>query len=145
MTFYHGSASVLEAGEILYPGEALGLSWHGRSQHVYMTHTAFSLSEVDYVPSGITSAAQFAVYSAVLWACIAADQACEENCDWGMDHGKAMTSAMVPDCVKIYEVEPLGPVTSDDAHDVDPDACRTTEARIIRPLSDRDVAILLDW
>lgn len=145
MPFYHGSASTLYEDEILYPGDEVGLSWYGRSKHVYMTHTGFSMSELNYIPSGIESADQYAVYSAALWGCWAADVYCDDQCEWAADHSEALASAMIPECVKVYEVTPLGPVTADTANDVDADACCTTQAQILRTLDDREIAALLNW
>lgn len=143
--YYHGTAIDLPVGAILQPGSKVGHSWYGRSEHVYMTQPLFSLTEVGEIPKGIRTAHQYAVYSATLWGCWAADGFCKE-CEWNRDHAAAFLGhRQVPNCVKVYEVKPLGPVLWDDAYDVTPDAVRTTEAQIVRVLSEGDIATLLEW
>lgn len=149
MPFYHGTNATLDIGERLFPGDAMGVSNHGRSEHVYMTQTHFSMSDLEdrefMSDLGITSAFQYAVYSAVTWGCWSADKTCEdETCEWTY-HVDALRATIIPPCVNVYEVTPVGRVQDDSAHDAGPDACRVDEAIITRVLTERNIAEILGW
>lgn len=145
MTFFHGSAAHLDAGDHLFPGDDVGISYYGRSEHVYMTHTDFSLTEADYIPKGIRTAEQYALRSALMWACWAADIMCDHNCPWAPSHEDAIDATILPSCVHVYAVQPVGKVYSDEAHDAGVDACRSKEAVITHVYDERTIAQILEW
>lgn len=145
MAFFHGSATSLQAGDHLFPGDDLGVSYYGRSEHVYMTHSDFSLSEAEDVTPGVRTSQQYALRSALLWACWAADLTCDHNCPWAPDHADALTATIVPSCIHVYAVEPVGPVFTDDANDAGVDACRAESAVITHVYDERTIAQILEW
>ena len=152
MTFYHGSPFNLSAGGILKPGSEIGVSWHGRSSHVYLTHDGFSMTEVeDYIPETVRMSSQYALYSAIIYASWAADISCSENSSNCLshhttkNHSTYLQKQTISPCAYVYEVQPLGPITDDGAHDVGPEACRTTEAIITKQITQQEMMTLLNW
>lgn len=151
MTFYHGSAARLSVGDVLVPGEEVGVSYYGRSKHVYMTRTDFIIGRKHrdddrHVPDEVQTPEQYALFYALQWACWAADVACNGECGWAMDHMESIASAFLPECVHVYVVDPIGEIESDVGFgEPMPEACRTGQAQIIGSLNDRDMATLLDW
>lgn len=141
MTFYHGTYAKLHPGDILVPGEKIGVTVHNRSRHVYMTHTGFSLTDVsDFKPEWVRSAPQYALYTALEYGCWAADLQCDSGtCPFPNDHSLSLRDLSVPPCVYVYEVHPQGAVGDDDANDVGPESCRAASASIVRRVSEDEI------
>lgn len=145
MVYYHGSAARLNVGDVLVPGDEIGVSYYNRSAHVYMTHPYFSLSETEYVPAGVRTAEQYALREALSWSCWAADISCDEDCAWLPDGHSESIGTMVPDCVRVYKVQPDQPVEFDDANDTGPESCRAARATVLHALTDSEIAKILEW
>lgn len=149
MGFLHGTSALLEPGHELVPGDDIGVSHYGRSEHVYMTSTGFSMSDLDYVPTGIHSVEQYSLWSALQWAAYAADNMCDpQECEYVTDvsHSNQLSTwKNVPECVHVYEVEPSGPVEFDDAHDCEPDGVRARGAQVLREITFEEIKERLGW
>lgn len=137
MPYYHGTATPLSPGTILVPGETIGITRNGRSTHVYVTHDDFSMSEIEDAPTSIRSAPEFARYDASVWGAFAADNVCNRHPshfkvlrDNERDLNKGLDA--LSECVYLYEVEPLGTLEYDDAHDVQEGSARVAKARVLR-------------
>lgn len=143
--FYHGSNANLNVGDVLLPGASLGVCHYGevseRSKFVYMTcATGFSMSDVDeWYPSNVRSAAEFAMYSALVWGSFAADDACQHGCPEGIFHLDLVRQGQDIQCINVYEVTPQGAVLSDGANDCGPEACKTTEAIVVKRFSGAEI------
>lgn len=110
--YFHGTVSDLCPGENLEPGNFTGITVHGRSEHVYMTHTADETGR------------EHAIKEAIMWAAFAADElGCiqGENCpsiedgslSWHSDGDSC--GWLTPDCFNVLEVEPVGEVEEDNS------------------------------
>lgn len=147
--YFHGSASLLEEGDFLLPGSVTGVKNFSRIDHVYMVHTDFEF--VSYGMSGhhpeyIDTAEKYALWDALMWACTAGDLRCGGKCDSGEnDHADMLSDLTVPDCVYVYEVEPIGGVEPDGASDTGPEHVRAPKAVIARALPANEIARQLGW
>jgi hypothetical protein len=129
--FFHGTTALLSVGDVLVPGNTIGVSAYGtgpRSAHVYAT-------------SGTTdSEHQFAISEAEEWGSDAADSLCDgstcnihvTSLDFSPHHDLWRDGDRVP-CVRVYEIEPidLATVEPDDSSDVINAGRRMSEARVL--------------
>lgn len=151
--FFHGTVAELSPGDILLPGAEIGLSHHGRSVHVYATTTDFDLAAVDWAAEDDSAEARLAlaIGEAEVWAAYAADGACPDprhtdshecTCQTGAGnpclcerpanefHAQSQVEGLLPSCLRVYEIEPLGPVERDLSTDVDA-GVRMGRARVV--------------
>jgi hypothetical protein len=149
--FFHGTFAALTVGDVLRPGNEIGLTHHGRSAHVYGTSTEFDVEALEWLDEWDTPQNRLghAIDEAIEWAAHAADGLCtdrrHENPDGSYGfHYECVVEGEVPGCLRVYEIEPVGPVEQDSSSDPGPSAVMMSSARVIAlvDLPSRPVAFL---
>ena len=144
--FFHGTVVELAPGDMVVPGDEIGVSNFGRSTHVYATTTdpravgAEPDEDQDEDEDGLGSTPLSRAWdTAAFFAAQAADGACtgtsccdREDEDDADAHADCLNYGSVPTCLRVYEVEPVGPVERDGSgNDAGPEAVRMPYARVI--------------
>lgn len=136
--YFHGTFSTLTVGDILVPGDQHGLTHHGRSAHVYGTTDAFDPGSLEWLEHWDTAHNRLAhaIEATFEWAAHAADALCtdprhvEPDGSYGF-HYACVIEGDVPSCLRVYEIEPVGPVEQDASSDPGPSAVMVGAARVV--------------
>lgn len=142
--YFHGTTASLQPGDILLPGVQIGLTYHGRSEHVYGTSTSFDGVDLEWdedqdtepnrVSLAIDTAMEWASYAADMGGCTAESCIAESVDDPSFHYEVHLEGSWLP-CIHVYEIEPLGEVSEDGSSDINASGVRMSSARIIRELS----------
>lgn len=145
--FFHGTYAELTPGDLLRSGEQSGAYIHHRTTMVFGTTTNFDPSSLDWDEAADTAHNRLAasIQEALEWAADAADMLCDHpQHNHPADpsfHREAVLEGWAPACLRLYEIEPLGPVQPDPSSDAGPSAVMMPSARVVAvvPLAQRPV------
>lgn len=136
-TYYHGTSVRLSPGDVLLPGDDLGKTNFGRSEHVYVLESKVG---TEHYALTLELARQWAAYAADIQGCGDGDEC--EILRSGMAHEDAEYQGELFDakCLFVYRVEPLGDISVDDADDLRSGerARRVARARVVERM-------VVDW
>lgn len=138
--FFHGTTVDLTSGDVLLPGNQIGVSVHLRSDHVYATSTWVRPEVEDDVYLEEFFSAAAAADEAASWAAHAADLLCDgwDCCSRVSEtdpqpHYDCWREGTWPTCIKVYEVIPVNPddLEPDHSDDVVHGGVKTSAARVL--------------
>lgn len=135
--YFHGTFATLAVGDILVPGVEHGVTHHGRSAHVYGTTDTFDPGPLEWLDHWDTPDNRLAhcIDEAIEWAAHAADNLCSDpqhtHPDDPFFHHECVVDGDVPGCLRVYEIEPIGPIEQDSSSDPGPSAVMMGSARVI--------------